>query len=221
MDKFYLLPFVFLLFLERFFLLATLDTSSIGVFSIFAGIFLLSFLVRECWQDAMFPYISKYLPDWKQVRKILGMGCWVYGVTACCICVLGICFLPLLSVFFPYFSDYHWVYLLFILRSAVLFCFSTRHCMLPAKKYGKYRFLWESISLLAGGVLLYITESLEAYLMVSIFATLAMNLHLSFLAGKRYPYILRIRPVSSAKLLFARSYIWYLLEDLPFFCPCF
>ena len=40
MDKFYLLPFVFLLFLERFFLLATLDTSSIGVFSIFAGIFL-------------------------------------------------------------------------------------------------------------------------------------------------------------------------------------
>ena len=80
MDKFYLLPFVFLLFLERFFLLATLDTSSIGVFSIFAGIFLLSFLLRECWQDAMLPYISKYLPDWKQVRKILGMGCWVYGV---------------------------------------------------------------------------------------------------------------------------------------------
>ena len=46
MDKIYLLSFVFLLFLERFFLLATLDTSSIGVFSIFAGIFLLSFLVR-------------------------------------------------------------------------------------------------------------------------------------------------------------------------------
>ena len=221
MDKFYLLPFVFLLFLERFFLLATLDTSSIGVFSIFAGIFLLSFLVRECWQDAILPYISKYLPDWKQVRKILGMGCWVYGVTACCICVLGICFLPVLSIFFPYFSDYRWMYLLFILRSAVLFCFSTRHCMLPAKKYGNYLFLWESISLLAGGVLLYITESLEAYLMVSIFATLAMNLHLSFLAGKRYPYILRIRPVSSAKLLFARSYIWYLLEDLPFFLSMF
>lgn len=59
MDKFYLLPFVFLLFLERFFLLATLDTSSIGVFSIFAGIFLLSFLVRECWQDAILPYISQ------------------------------------------------------------------------------------------------------------------------------------------------------------------
>lgn len=133
MDKFYLLPFVFLLFLERFFLLSTLDTSSIGVFSIFAGIFLLSFLVRECWQDAMFPYISKYLPDWKQIRKILGMGSWAYGVTACCICVLGTCFLPVLSVFFPYFSDYHWVYLLFILRSAVLFCFSTRHCMLPEK----------------------------------------------------------------------------------------
>ena len=87
MDKIYLLSFVFLLFLERFFLLATLDTSSIGVFSIFAGIFLLSFLVRKCWQDAMLPYISKYLPDWKQVRKIIGMGCWVYGVTACCICV--------------------------------------------------------------------------------------------------------------------------------------
>ena len=134
MDKIYFLPFVFLLFLERFFLLATLDTSSIGVFSIFAGIFLLSFLVRECWQDAMLPYISKYLSDWKQVRKILGMGSWVYDVTACCICVLGICFPPVLSVFFPYFSDYRWVYLLFIIRSAVLFCFSTRHFGRAAKQ---------------------------------------------------------------------------------------
>ena len=126
MDKFYLLPFVFLLFLERFFLLATLDTSSIGVFSIFAGIFLLSFLVRECWQDAMFPYISKYLPDWKQVRKILGMGSWVYGVTACCICVLGICWESVSFRYCPCFSRTFQITVGYIcfLSSEVQYCFA-------------------------------------------------------------------------------------------------
>ena len=79
MDKFYLLPFVFLLFLERFFLLATLDTSSIGD-SVYLPVF--SCLVSWSGNAGRMPFSHIFLSIFRIGNKYEKFSEWDVGCMA-------------------------------------------------------------------------------------------------------------------------------------------